>query len=115
VPPEVNLALTKKQVSSIPARRSPAYKLQIGNGKREMKTRKMKLLIEFDAPVGADFADIRSFIVEGLESAGGNHHPEDPLFHSLGNVHVSKPITAWRDPAKKKSKQITVVPLHLAR
>ncbi len=78
-----------------------------------MKTRKMQLLIEFDAPQGADFADIREFIVDWLESGGGSRHPDDPLFHSLGNVHVSKPITAWRDPAKKKSKQMKLVPLHI--
>lgn len=71
----------------------------------------MKVLIEFDPPAGADFADIRDFIVTELECGGGNRHPADPLFHSLGDVHVSKPITAWRDPTIARNKQIKIVNL----
>jgi hypothetical protein len=74
-----------------------------------MKRKTMRILIEFDPPVGADFADIRDFITTELECSGGNRHPDDPLFHSLQNVHVSKPITAWRDPAKQKSRKLNVV------
>jgi hypothetical protein len=76
-----------------------------------MRTRKMRLMIEFEAPCGAEFSDIREFIVEWLESGGGNRDPHDPLFHSLGDVRVSKPIVAWRDPAKKEKPKLKVVDL----
>lgn len=74
-----------------------------------MKTRKMRLMIEFDAPCGAGFSDIREFITSWLESGGGERRPDDPLFHSLGNVHVSKPITPWRSPERKMSRQVNIV------
>jgi hypothetical protein len=69
----------------------------------------MKVMLEFDPPTGADFAEIREFIVDWLESGGGNRHPSDPLFHSLQNVHVSKPITAWRDPKRKKTNLVKII------
>jgi hypothetical protein len=33
--------------------------------------------------------DLRAFIKEALESMGGCRHPNDPLFHSLGQVTVT--------------------------
>jgi hypothetical protein len=80
-----------------------------------MKTRKMRLMLEFDVPSGVAFNDIRDFIVDELESAGSYRHPSDPLFHSFGNVAVSKPITPWRDPARKKTQPVTVVKFDVAR
>jgi hypothetical protein len=72
-------------------------------------SRKLALLIEFTAPRGATFADIRDFIVRELESGGGNRHPSDPLFYSLADVKVSKPIVPWRDPAQPAKKPLKVV------
>ena len=74
-----------------------------------MRTRKMRVMISFEAPPDAAFADIREFITEWLESGGGNRHPDDPLFHSLRNVKVSKPVVPWRDPARKKKNHLIVV------
>lgn len=77
-----------------------------------MKRRpKMRVLVEFDPPAGASFADIRDFITDWLESGGGNRHPNDPLFHSLSNVRVSKPIAAWRDPKRKAQSPAKLVNL----
>ena len=64
------------------------------------KRRSIRLLLEFDAPAGVPFSDIRDFITTALEADGGSRHPNDPLFESLANVRVSKPITAWREPTK---------------
>jgi hypothetical protein len=78
-----------------------------------MKRRpKMKVLLEFDPPTGASFADIRDFITDWLESGGGNRHPNDPLFHSLSNVRVSKPIAPWRDPTRKAQPPAKIVKLN---
>jgi len=74
-----------------------------------MARKKMAVLLEFVPPAGVTFPEIRDFIVEWLESGGGSRHPDDPLFHSLGEVRVSKPITAWRDPAQKPRKPFKVV------
>lgn len=71
----------------------------------------MSILIKFIPPKGASFKDIRDFICIELESAGGNRHPDDPLFHSLSDVHVSKPITAWREPLRKNDNKQKIVKL----
>ena len=71
-----------------------------------MRTRRIQLMIEFEVPPRVSFAELRDFIITELESGGGNRHPSDPLFHSLENVHVSKPIVPWRDPAKKRLAKI---------
>jgi hypothetical protein len=75
-----------------------------------MKRHKMRLMIEFDPPAGTSFPEIRDFIIDWLESGGGNRHPNDPLFHSLANVKVSKPIATWRDPSRKPKSNIIAVP-----
>ncbi len=67
------------------------------------------VLIKFDPPNHASFNEIRNFIILELESAGGNRHPNDSLFHSLNNVHVSKPITAWRDPKRKNKNPMRII------
>lgn len=74
-----------------------------------MKRRTMRVMVEFEPPSGADVPDIREFITDWLEGGGGNRHPSDPLFHSLQNVRVSKPITAWRNPARKKTSKIRAI------
>lgn len=63
-------------------------------------SRRMMVLLEFDRPKNVPFADIRDFIIEWLEGGGGCRHPDDPLFDSLPNVKVSKPIASWREPGK---------------
>lgn len=76
-----------------------------------MKSRKISVMLEFELPARVEFGVVRDYIITELECSGGNRHPSDPLFHSLQNVHVSKPITAWRDPAKKKSSPVKIVDL----
>lgn len=60
------------------------------------KTRTM-LMISFKRP-GVSHTELRDFIIKALESAGGNRHPDDPLFESLEDVRVSKPVVPWREP-----------------
>lgn len=46
-----------------------------------------KIVIEYNVPQGANRDDIADFIVDALESWGGQRHPDDPLFSSLrGNI-----------------------------
>jgi hypothetical protein len=46
-------------------------------------------VIEFDMPIIPPTRhDLRAFIKEALESAGGCRHPDDLFFHSLGHVVV---------------------------
>lgn len=58
------------------------------------------LVISFKKPAGVQHAELRQFIIEALEIFGGARHPDDPLFHSLKDVRVSKPVVPWREPAK---------------
>lgn len=69
----------------------------------------MTVLIKFDPPSEASFIEIREFIITELESGGGDRLPSDSLFHSLSNVHVSKPITTWREPGRKNKKPVRLV------
>jgi hypothetical protein len=66
-------------------------------------------MIEFEVPPRVSFGELRDFIITELESGGGNRHSSDPLFHSLENVHVSKPIVPWRDPSKKRLAKIKAI------
>jgi hypothetical protein len=66
----------------------------------------MRVLVEFEPPAGVSFAEVRDFIIDWLESGGGNRHPNDPLFYSLRNVRVSKPIAPWRDPKARSSAKV---------
>jgi len=50
---------------------------------------RVSVTITFDMPTYPPLAgDLRSFIKDALESWGGQRHPDDPLFHSLGQVTV---------------------------
>ncbi len=73
------------------------------------RTTKTTVLLTFDRPYNVTIVDLRNYIIDELESAGGSRHPEDPLFHSLQNVHVSKPITVWRDPTLKKKSNVVLL------
>lgn len=42
-----------------------------------------RITIEYTMPQGADKSTIAEFVVDALESWGGQLHPEDPLFGSL--------------------------------
>lgn len=42
-----------------------------------------RITIEYTMPQGADKNDIAEFVVDALESWGGQRHPNDPLFSSL--------------------------------
>jgi hypothetical protein len=39
--------------------------------------------IEYDMPEGTNRDEIADFVVDALESWGGQFHPDDPLFESL--------------------------------
>lgn len=67
------------------------------------------VLMTFQVPRGVSFNDLRNYIITELESAGGQRHPSDPLFESLSNIHVSKPITVWRDPSFKRTNVLSLV------
>lgn len=50
---------------------------------------RFEVTVSFDWPTDRPTArDVRDFIKEWLESGGGCRHPDDPLFHSLGQVSV---------------------------
>lgn len=47
-----------------------------------------RITIEYKMPQGADKDTIAEFVVDALESWGGQFHPDDPLFGSLrGYMH----------------------------
>jgi hypothetical protein len=46
-------------------------------------------IITFDVPSSVGRHELRDFIVGALETWGGQRHPDDHLFRSLGNVKVS--------------------------
>jgi hypothetical protein len=60
--------------------------------------------ITFDMPAPKPTLKyLNEFIKEALESAGGCRHPDDPLFHSLGQVTVGT-ITQHRKSKRSKPK-----------
>lgn len=66
--------------------------------------RETSVLISFKKPAGVSAVELRNFIILALETSGGCRHPDDPLFNSLRDVRVSKPITPWRDPSLPKQR-----------
>jgi len=50
---------------------------------------KRQAKISFDVPDTVTRAELRAFIVAALETWGGQRHPDDHLFYSLGNVKVT--------------------------
>lgn len=77
--------------------------------------RETQILIAFERPRGVSDKELRDFIIDALESAGGCRSDDDHLFNSLGNVRVSKPIIPWREPTKLKPKLVNVVPWNKAK
>ena len=61
--------------------------------------RRFTVIIDFDMPVVPPTrADLRGFIKQALESAGGDRNQDDPFFYSLGRVvvrqiHKAKPCS----------------------
>jgi hypothetical protein len=50
---------------------------------------RFQMIVEFDMPAPAPSrAYLRRFVKDALETWGGQKHPEDELFHSLGQVSV---------------------------
>lgn len=74
-------------------------------------TRHYIVVLEFEASNRASYPQVRDFITQELESGGGNRHPDDPLFDSLENVRVSRPIKSWRNPNLPKIRPANVVDL----
>lgn len=57
---------------------------------RDHRGGRFECMIKFDMPsTMPGHIDVREFIKEWLECGGGSRHPDDPLFHSLGQVTVS--------------------------
>ncbi len=49
------------------------------------------LKLSFDKlPRTVTLGILRTFIIDALESWGGQFHPDDPLFDSLQHVHVTR-------------------------
>lgn len=42
-----------------------------------------KITIEYALPEGSNRDDVADFVVDAIESWGGQRHPDDPLFGSL--------------------------------
>jgi hypothetical protein len=55
-----------------------------------------KISIEYTLPQGADKESVANFVVDALESWGGQFHPEDPLFGSLRG-HMKRIIVNHKD------------------
>lgn len=56
---------------------------------------KHKLELEFEVNESVEFSYVREFIIDALETWGGQKHPNDELFGSLEKVKVKrfKPLT----------------------
>jgi len=52
--------------------------------------------IEYKLPPGTDKDTIAEFIIDALESWGGQFHPQDPLFGSLRG-HMTKIVVNHKD------------------
>lgn len=63
----------------------------MGRPSRDHRGGRFRTVITFDMPsYPPTMASLRDFIKEALESMGGCRHPDDELFHSLGQVRVHK-------------------------
>jgi hypothetical protein len=59
---------------------------------------RVSCIVSFDMPsYPPTKAELRGFIQDALESMGGSRHPDDSLFHSLGQVTVK---FQKKEPAK---------------
>lgn len=60
--------------------------------------------ITFDMPTYEPMkAELRQFIKDALETWGGQGHPDDPLFSSLGQVSVHR-IVKVKTPKPRKQR-----------
>lgn len=51
---------------------------------------KIKLELSFEVNEAVELSYVREFIIDALESWGGQRHPDDPLFGSLEKVSVKR-------------------------
>lgn len=58
---------------------------------------RIRCALEFVAPDGVSREEIEGYIIDELQSSGGNRHPSDPLFGSLAEVRVVWPRPRARD------------------
>jgi hypothetical protein len=63
---------------------------------------RFQMIVEFDMPTCALRSDLRIFVKDALETWGGQRHPDDPLFSSLGQVTV-------KSISRKKSDAVTLI------
>lgn len=60
------------------------------------------MVINFAVPEFVADGDLAAFIVDALESWGGQYRPDDPLFQSLSINHIKLNGTQWNNPEPKQ-------------
>lgn len=62
-----------------------------------------RISIEYKLPQGSNKDDVAQFVIDALESWGGQFHPEDPLFGSLRG-HMTKIVVNHKDYSDQLTK-----------
>jgi hypothetical protein len=74
---------------------------------KALKTENLKIELRADLPArGVDGQDLAAFIVDALETWGGQRHPDDELFQSMSIKSVKIGTVRYNNPEPRKFRQL---------